>query len=78
MAEMGDGVFGVAAETRRAFGIAPADLSPVQAARIAAVLPDPKNRSAAKPGPFVRKRTAQIISGADTIKADGRAACFED
>lgn len=78
VAEMGDGVFGVAAETRRAFGIAPADLSPVQAARIAAVLPDPKNRSAAKPGPFVRKRTAQIISGADTIKADGRAACFED
>ena len=78
VAEFDDGVFGVEAAARHHFGVSARDLSPTQAARLAAVLPDPKGRSASDPSSFVRRRTRQIMSGADTILADGRAACFEE
>jgi monofunctional biosynthetic peptidoglycan transglycosylase len=78
VAEMGEGVFGAEAAAQHWFGVPAAKLSPAQAARLAAVLPDPKDRNPAKPSGFVRRRASQIISGADTIEADGRAACFED
>ena len=77
VAEFDEGVFGVEAAARHYFGVPASGLSAVQAARLAAILPDPKNRSASRPTEFVRKRTRQIMSGAETIKADGRAACFE-
>ena len=77
VAEFGEGVFGIEAAAQHNFGVAARDLSALQAARLAAVLPDPKARSAAKPSDFVRRRTRSIISGAETIAADGRAACFE-
>ncbi len=78
VAEMGDGVFGVQAASQAAFGKDARDLTAVEAARLAAVLPDPKDRRAGRPGPLVRRRAAQIIAGAETIAADGRAACFQD
>lgn len=78
VAEMGEGVFGVQAAARRNFGVDAAALSPTQAARLAAVLPSPKTRSAAKPSAALRRRAAAIMDGAATIGADGRAACFED
>ena len=78
VAEFDEGVFGVEAAARHHFGVSARDLSPTQAARLAAVLPDPKGRSASEPSSFVRRRTRQIMSGADTILADGRAACFEE
>lgn len=78
VAEFGEGVFGVQAAAQHYFGVDAADLSAQQAARLAAVLPDPKERNAAKPGPVTRKRAAQIMAGAETIAADGRAACFEE
>lgn len=77
VAEFGEGVFGVQAAAQHWFGVNAADLTPLQAARLAAVLPDPKNRNPAKPGPFTRRRAAQIQDGAETIRQDGRAACFE-
>ncbi|WP_151718340.1 monofunctional biosynthetic peptidoglycan transglycosylase [Gemmobacter serpentinus] len=77
VAEFGEGIFGVEAAAQHWFGVSARDLTPTQAARLAAVLPDPKGRNPAKPGPLVRRRTGQILSGAETIKADGRAACFE-
>jgi monofunctional biosynthetic peptidoglycan transglycosylase len=78
VAETGRGLFGVEAAAQAYFGVPAAGLSPAQAARIAAVLPDPKGRDPANPTRFLRNRAAAIASGADTIAADGRAACFED
>lgn len=75
--EFGDGVFGVDAAARRNFGVGAQDLLPWQAARLAAVLPGPKTRSASKPSAFVRKRAGAIADGAATIGADGRADCFQ-
>ena len=76
-AEFGEGVFGVQAAALAMFKVDAKDLSPSQAARLAAVLPDPREWHAGKPGPYVRKRAEQIASGAETIEVDGRAECFE-
>lgn len=77
VAEFDEGVFGVEAASRHYFGIAAADLNATQAARLAAVLPSPKTRSASRPSNAVQKRSRQVRDGAATIRADGRAACFE-
>ncbi|WP_420585469.1 monofunctional biosynthetic peptidoglycan transglycosylase [Ruegeria sp.] len=78
VAETGQGVFGVEAAARRNFNTSAAQLSPVQAARIAAILPSPRNRSVTDPSVRTRRRAASILDGAATIRADGRADCFED
>ncbi|MDA5557458.1 monofunctional biosynthetic peptidoglycan transglycosylase [Shimia sp. MMG029] len=76
--EFDEGVFGVEAAARHYFGVGPEELTAVQAARLAAVLPNPKARSASKPTARLRKRSAAILDGAATIRADGRDACFAD
>ncbi|MEM6758004.1 MAG: monofunctional biosynthetic peptidoglycan transglycosylase [Pseudomonadota bacterium] len=77
IAEFDEGVFGIEAASRHYFGVGPEALSPVQAARLAAVLPNPKGRSASRPSAALRKRAASISDGAATIRADGRADCFQ-
>lgn len=77
VAEFDEGVFGVEAAARHYFKVGPEDLSARQAAQLAAVLPSPKTRSASRPTNYLKKRAAQIRAGAATIKADGRADCFE-
>jgi monofunctional glycosyltransferase len=77
VAEFGEGIFGVQAAAQHYFGVDAADLTAVQAARLASVLPDPKDRDAGKPGPLVRRRAGQVLDGAETIRVDGRAGCFE-
>lgn len=77
VAEFDEGVFGVEAAARNYFGVGPEALTPTQAARLAAILPSPKTRSASRPSNSVRRRAAKIIDGAATIRADGRSACFE-
>ena len=78
IAEFDIGVFGVEAAAQHYFGVQPKNLSPVQAAHLAAVLPSPKTRSASNPTTFVRTRATAIADGAATIVKDGRSACFED
>lgn len=78
VAEFDTGVFGVQAAARHYFGVDASNLSAVQAARLAAVLPAPKDRSAANPTSYLRKRASSILDGAATIAADGRAGCFTD
>ncbi len=77
VAEFGEGIFGVQAAAQYYFGVDAADLTPVQAARLASVLPDPKDRDPARPGPQVRRRAGQVLDGAETIRAGERAGCFE-
>ena len=76
VAEFDTGVFGVEAAAQHYFGVSAADLGSRQAAALAAVLPAPKERSAARPSAFVARRAASIADGAATIAADGRDACF--
>jgi monofunctional biosynthetic peptidoglycan transglycosylase len=76
IAEFDEGIFGAEAAARHHFGVSAADLTEVQAARLAAVLPAPQSRSASNPSQFVRDRAAAIRDGAATIRADGRDDCF--
>lgn len=79
VAEFDPGVFGAEAAARHYFGVPAGELTLTQAARLAAVLPAPANRSAAEPSAFVRRRAAAIADGARMLAADGRAGCaFSD
>ncbi len=76
VAEFDTGVFGVEAAAQHYFNRAAADLTARQAALLAAVLPAPKTRNAARPTDFLNRRARAITDGAATIARDGRAACF--
>lgn len=78
VAEFDEGVFGVEAAARHYFDVGPENLTAVQAARLAAMLPNPKGYSASKPSAKVRQRAAAIMDGAATIRSDERSACFAD
>jgi monofunctional biosynthetic peptidoglycan transglycosylase len=73
--EMGPGVYGAQAASERYFGIPASRLSPAQAGRLAAILPDPLKWKAARPGPYVRRRTGRIQARSDTVERGGLAAC---
>ena len=60
VAEFGDGIYGGQAAARSFFRKDAARLSSAEAARLAAVLPSPKRYSAARPGPYVQRRTNAI------------------
>jgi monofunctional biosynthetic peptidoglycan transglycosylase len=74
-AEWGDGNFGVEAAARARFGVAAADLTPLQAARLAAVLPNPNRWRADRPGPYVRQRSATLVGRARVVREERTAAC---
>lgn len=76
VAEFAPGVFGAEAGAQYHFGVAAADLTPRQAALLAAVLPNPQERNASAPTSFVSRRAGAIADGAATIRADGRDQCF--
>lgn len=61
VAEFGPGVFGAEAASQKFFGKPAAQLAPEQAARLAAVLPNPRKWKAASPGPYVQKRVQWIL-----------------
>jgi monofunctional biosynthetic peptidoglycan transglycosylase len=60
VAEMGRGVFGVEAASRRYFGEPAARLGPEQAALLAAVLPSPQRARPDAPSPALRRRARRI------------------
>jgi monofunctional biosynthetic peptidoglycan transglycosylase len=77
IAEWGpEGEFGAEAAARHAFGKSARDLTPREAALLAAILPNPHIRSAARPGPGVRRlagiyqtRAARI--GSECLRGPG-------
>jgi monofunctional glycosyltransferase len=60
IAEFGDGIYGGQAAARSFFRKDASRLSTAEAARLAAVLPSPKRYNAARPGPYVQRRTNAI------------------
>ena len=77
VAEFDEGVFGAEAAAMHYFGKGAGRLTDREAALLAAVLPDPKDRSARQPSGFLERRARAIADGAATIAADGRAECFQ-
>lgn len=60
VAQFGPCTFGVEAASRRYFGVGAAELSPLDAARLAAVLPAPGRMRVDDPGPFAAERAFEI------------------
>jgi len=61
LVEWGEGIFGAEAAAGHYFGCAAADLSPGQAARLAACLPNPRKYSPVGSSRFVARRTERIL-----------------
>jgi monofunctional glycosyltransferase len=60
VAEFGDGIYGAQAAARSYFGKDASRLTPGESARLAAVLPSPRRYDAARPGPYVQRRSNGI------------------
>lgn len=75
VAEWAPGVYGAEAAARHWFGKSAADLSPREAARLAAILPSPRRYNASSPGPYVRRRASRVQAAMGTVRNDGLAAC---
>ena len=76
-AELGEGVFGAEAAARHHFGRPAAELTLEQAARLAAVLPNPKGRDPRRGTAFMNRRAAAIADGARTLEGEGRDGCLD-
>jgi monofunctional biosynthetic peptidoglycan transglycosylase len=60
--EWGEGVFGAEAAARYHFGVSAANLTPEQAARLAAMVPSPRQYGAGRITPYLAQRTATILA----------------
>jgi monofunctional biosynthetic peptidoglycan transglycosylase len=76
IAELGEGIYGAAAASEHYFGVPPAKLSAEQAARLAAILPAPIQRNAAKPGKQTRAAARRIAGRA--AKSGAYVGCVLD
>ena len=75
VAETGIGTYGVEAGSERYFGHSAARLTPDEAARMAAALPLPKERSVKNPAGFVRRYGNTIRARIGVVSRDGLDAC---
>src|SRR5215218_4921344 len=75
LAETGIGTYGVNAGAERYFGHDASAMSPIEAARIAAVLPLPKARGAVAPKGFTRRYGNSIAARIGVVGRDGLDAC---
>lgn len=78
IAEWGDGNFGIEAAARARFGVSASQLSPRQAAALAAVLPSPNRWSPNNPGPRTRARISSVAQRAVVVRNERLALCVLD
>ena len=76
IAELGPGVYGVQAAAHRYFATTAARLTPAQAARIAAILPQPEKRDAADLHGGVRRHARAIERRIGVVRRDAIDACL--
>ena len=75
LVDWGHGNFGAEAAARAYFHTSAAALTRNQAARLAAILPDPDKWSAAAPGPYVAARGRFLMGQASVVTRDGLDFC---
>jgi monofunctional biosynthetic peptidoglycan transglycosylase len=77
LVDWGHGNFGADAAARAYFGTGASRLTRNQAARLAAILPDPDKWSASRPGPYVAERSLLLIARAGEVMRDGLDFCVK-
>jgi len=75
--DWGHGNFGAEAASQDYFGISAEALSRAQAARLAAVLPNPERWKADRPGRYVRRRTGTLVSRQHQVVRDALDWCLK-
>lgn len=76
VAEWGPRRFGAEAAAQANFRKRAADLSPLEAARLATILPSPRRYRADQPGPFVARQSQIIVNRLDDVRRDQLDACL--
>jgi len=74
VSEMGTGIFGVEATAQKYFKKPASKLTRTEAARIAAVLPNPKKYKAEPASPYVARRTSWILNQMNNLQGDEEVA----
>lgn len=78
VAETGIGTYGVEAGAERYFGKSAAQLSESEAARMAAALPQPKQRSVRNPSGWLRRHGNSVAARIGVVRRDALDACIYD
>lgn len=76
--DWGNGNYGAEAASQAYFHKSASQLTSVEAGRLAAILPNPDEWKASKPGPYVRKRSARLTSRIWEVRRDGLNWCVKD
>jgi monofunctional biosynthetic peptidoglycan transglycosylase len=77
LVDWGDGIFGAEAAANAYFGTDAGSLNEAQAARLAAILPNPHKWKAAHPGRYVRRRTGLLQGRSAMVTRDGLNFCVK-
>ena len=75
--DWGDGIFGAEAASQAYFGTDASDLTAAEAARLAAILPNPHKWKAARPGRYVARRAVSLQSRSVMVARDGLNFCVQ-
>ena len=76
LVDWGDGIFGAQAAARTYFGTDAADLTSAEAARLAAILPNPHKWRAVRPGRYVARRTTTLQGRSAMVARDDLNFCI--
>lgn len=68
--EMGPGVYGAEAASRRDFGHSARRMSTSEAARLVAILPNPLKYNAVDPGRYVQRRAGKVAGQVGVVRSD--------
>jgi monofunctional biosynthetic peptidoglycan transglycosylase len=77
LVDWGDGIFGAEAAARAYFGTDAASLDAAEAARLAAILPNPHKWRAGHPGRYVRRRTVSLEGRSAMVVRDRLNFCVK-
>jgi monofunctional biosynthetic peptidoglycan transglycosylase len=75
LVDWGDGIFGAQAAAQAYFGTDAASLTAAEAARLAAILPNPHKWKAAHPGRYVRRRAVSLQARSGMVAWDNLNFC---
>jgi monofunctional biosynthetic peptidoglycan transglycosylase len=77
LVDWGDGIFGAQAAAAAYFGTDASSLDSAEAARLAAILPNPHKWKAAHPGRYVRRRAGMLQGRSAMVTRDGLNFCVK-
>ena len=75
VAETGIGTYGAEAGAQRYFNKSAASLTPLEAARMAAALPQPKERAVSNPSGWLRRHGNTLAARVGVVQRDGLDSC---